>query len=456
MPAYKEKNGTWSCKFKYVNFAGENKQKHKRGFERKKDAEAWELDFKAHYTKTPDIPFSTFSKKYLEDLKSNGKIEITTFVRKKNMFETKIDPFFKKTPLNQIKPLDVLNWQTWIRKMGYDDFDTEYGYAETYLKAVNNELSAIMNYAQRYYGLTNNPCKTAGSMGKSSADAMQIWTLDDFKVFRSHLRKSAAIIAFDILYWTGIREGELLALTKNDFRPDHNLNIDKNYQVVEGQEIIKAPKTEGSVRIISIPAFLHDEVMEYADKLYGLEGTDRLFLFTASFLQKEIKSIAAIAGLDRIRVHDLRHSHVSLLIEMGFKIIVISERIGHKDVTVTLNTYAHLYPGKGKEVALGLHNANSQGLISGGGTMEAQLLSLVTELKQTLPSSSNYENDDVVVWDYRNKRKNIISFQELPTMLIIAPDPKVAYETMLKDGYYPLTPDTVLCFSKRGMPTEYL
>ena len=157
------------------------------------------------------------------------------------------------------------------------------------------------------------------------------------------------------------------------------------------------------------------------------------------------------------RVHDLRHSHVSLLIEMGFNIIVISKRVGHKDVSVTLDTYGHLYPGKDKEVALGLHSANANGLVSGQGTMEAQLYSLMTEIKSSLPAiSTTYENDDVIVWDCKTKRKNIISFQDLPPMLTLKPDPEAAYETIINEGYLELTPDTILCFSKRGMPTQYL
>jgi len=457
MPSYKEENGTWSVKFKYKNAAGENKQKTKRGFERKKDADAWEAIFKSQFIKSSDIPFDAFIIKYMDDLTQNEKIEVTTAARKQNMIDTKIGPFFKKTPINEIAPLDVLNWQTWVRQKGYDEFDSEYGYADTYLKAVNNELSAMLNYGRRYYNLPNNVAQIAGSMGKSSADAMQIWTLDEFKMFISYVVKTPAKIAFDILYWTGIREGELLALTKSDFLPDHRLIINKNFQVVKGESIIKAPKTESSNRCISIPEFLYDEVMKYADKLYGLEPTDRLFMFTASYLRKEIKAAATSADLTYIRVHDLRHSHVSLLIEMGFNVIAISERIGHKDVSVTLDTYAHLYPGKGKEMALGLHNVNSNGLTPGQGTMEAQLLSLITELKQSLPTTvSEYENDDIIVWDCRNKRKNIISFQDLPTMLTLKPDPETAYNTMLEDGYLELTPDTILCFSKRGMPTQYL
>jgi len=457
MPAYKEENSTWSCKFSFTNAVGEKKQKHKRGFKRKRDAEAWELDYKSRFIKSSDIPFLAFSEKYMEDLIQNEKIEITTAVRKQNMIETKVLPFFKKQPINEIMPLDILNWQAWVRKKGYDEYDQEYGYSDTYLKSVNNEMAAMMNYACRYYNLPSNPCKAAGSMGKSSADAMQIWTLDDFKQFISYEVKTPARIAFTILFWTGIREGELLALTKADFLPDHRLDISKNFQVVKGEPIIKAPKTPNSIRCISIPSFLYDEVMAYADKLYGLEPTDRLFMFTASYLRNELKATAAAAGLEPIRVHDLRHSHVSLLIEMGFNIITISERIGHKDVSVTLDTYAHLYPGKGKEVALGLQNVNSTGLEAGKGTMEAQLLSLMTEIRQSLPiASSAYENDSVIIWDRKSRKKNEIIFQDLPTMLSIASDPEAAYEAMMNEGYYQLTPDTILCFSKRGMPTEFL
>ncbi|MBE5990526.1 MAG: hypothetical protein E7250_22710 [Paenibacillaceae bacterium] len=89
--------------------------------------------------------------------------------------------------------------------------------------------------------------------------------------------------------------------------------------------------------------------------------------------------------------------------------------------------------------------------------MEAQLYSLMTEIKSSLPAiSTTYENDDVIVWDCRTKRKNIISFQDLPTMLTLKPDPEAAYETIINEGYLELTPDTILCFSKRGMPTQYL
>ena len=168
MPAYKEKNGTWTVKFKYKDWLGQSQQKTKRGFARKKDAQDYEIDFKAKYVHSANIPFSALVNNYLDDLIENRKIEVTTAERKKRAFDTMITPFFSKKPINQIDELDVLNWQTWVQKKGYEK-KSNAGYAPTYLKSINNELSAVMNYAVRYYKLQVNPCQKAGSMGKCEA-----------------------------------------------------------------------------------------------------------------------------------------------------------------------------------------------------------------------------------------------------------------------------------------------
>lgn len=309
MPAYREDNGTWTSKFKYRDWRGEKRQKTKRGFERKKDALDFEAEFKATFVHSADIPFTALVKNYLGDLTKNHKIEITTAERKQRAFDKMISPYFGQKPINQITELDVLNWQTWVQQKGFDKFKGV-GYAPTYLKSINNELSAMMNYAVRYYRLPYNPCERAGSMGKSSAEAMEIWTLDQFEQFIGYADKSDARIAFDILFWTGIREGELLALTPADFLPGPRLDIKKSFAVVNGEHIIKKPKNDPSIRCIAIPQFLYDEVQNYMHGLYGLEQTDRLFTFTKSFLLKEIKRMAHMAGLEPIRIHDLRHPYV--------------------------------------------------------------------------------------------------------------------------------------------------
>ena len=104
-------------------------------------------------------------------------------------------------------------------------------------------------------------------------------------------------------------------------------------------------------KIASWNSFKDEDILEYISKLYGIEPGNRIFYFTKSALEKEIKRTAPKAGLEPIRVHDLRHSHASLLIEMGFDILEISERLGHESAKTTLDTYSHLYPDKDTKLA---------------------------------------------------------------------------------------------------------
>ena len=454
MPAYKESNGTWSSRFKYRDWMGAKKQKVKRGFSKKKDADNFERDFKNRFVQSANITFAALTENYLSDLIDNKKIAITTAARKKRTFNNLLVSYFNQKPINEISELDVLNWQTWIQKMGYDKYPT-IGYAPTYLKSINNELSAILNYACRYYKLPYNPCQRAGSMGKSDADAMKIWTLSQYEQFIGYCDKSMARMAFNILFWTGIREGELLALTPGDFLPDFKLNIDKNFAVVDGEHIIKDPKNETSVRIVAIPQFLYEEVISYTNSLYGLSSSDRIFMFTKAFLIKEIKRVASMAELEAIRIHDLRHSHASLLIEMGFNILMISERLGHKTVQTTWNTYAHLYPDKGNQIAYGLQEVRFTGITKNHST-EDQLIGLVGEIQKMLPNYTSYENDSIIMWDRLQREKSIVDKELFKDMAVGKMDPEEAFVIMMQDGYFELNSDYVFCFSSRGMPVQYL
>lgn len=184
---------------------------------------------------------------------------------------------------------------------------------------------------------------------------MKIWTQEQYELFSSHIKKSALKLAFDILFYTGIRSGELLALTPEDILPDKRLNINKNYARIKGEDLFLTPKTSKSKRTITIPDFLYDDIFNYISKLYDIEPTHRIFYFTKSALEKEIKQAAERAELEPIRVHDLRHSHASMLLDMGFDILEISERLGHESAKTTLETYSHLYPNKDKNLASALN-----------------------------------------------------------------------------------------------------
>ena len=163
--------------------------------------------------------------------------------------------------------------------------------------------------------------------------------------------KSLSFYAFEMLYWCGIREGELLALTPDDF--DFNaktVTINKSYQRIHKEDVITSPKTKKSNRTIVMPDILCEEMQEYIGLFYKLEKSDRLFPITKHYLKHEMERGSRIAGVKRIKIHNLRHSAISLLIEMGFSAVAIAERVGHESIDITYR-YAHLFPTRQVEMA---------------------------------------------------------------------------------------------------------
>lgn len=354
MPVYyDEKTKTWFCKFYYKDYTGNSHQKKKRGFKLQRDAKEWERSFLETQQGNLNMIFENFVKIYKEDMKH--RLKENTFIQKECIIDKKILPYFGKLPLSEITPATVRKWQNVL--ISYRD-DKGKPYAETYLKLINNQLTAIMNYAVNYYNLSENPCHKAGSIGKSHADEMQFWTTEEFKTFLQKVsNKPQSRAGFLTLYYTGLRIGELLALEYNDIDFDKcKLTISKSYQRIGGRDVITSPKTPKSNREISIPLFLRDELKIYTDKIYNLHKHDRIFLCTKQFFEKEMMRGTKDGDVKRIRLHDIRHSHASLLIELGFSPLAIADRLGHDKVETTLNTYSHLFPHKRDEVAEKLQN----------------------------------------------------------------------------------------------------
>lgn len=213
-------------------------------------------------------------------------------------------------------------------------------------------MNAIFNHAERYYGLKDNPVKRVDKMGGKTAEAMKFWTKDEYLRFSEAVSdKPMSFYAFEVLYWTGIRCGELLALTPSDFDlTASTLSVTKSYQRLQGRDVVTPPKTPNSVRKIQMPRFLRDEMAEFISMRSCLRPDERLFDTTKYYLGHEMSRGCEKAGVKRIRVHDLRHSHVSLLIDMGFSALAIAERVGHEAVDITYR-YAHLFPTKQQDMA---------------------------------------------------------------------------------------------------------
>ena len=149
-------------------------------------------------------------------------------------------------------------------------------------------------------------------MGNEERREMLFWTKEEYQKFAVEMMdKPVSFYAFGMLYWCGIREGELLALTPADFDfQNSTVRINKSYQRLHGEDVITSPKTKKSNRTIKMPQFLCEEMQDYLGMLYGIKKKDRIFTVTKSYLHHEMDRGSKAAGVKRIRIHDLRHPYV--------------------------------------------------------------------------------------------------------------------------------------------------
>ena len=348
MAAFKDKNnGSWYVQFRYTDWKGERHQKFKRGFTTKREAQAWEREFLMQKQADVNMTFESFVALYEKDVKP--KLKLNTWLSKEHIIKKKILPYFKNRKLSEITARDVIDWQNEIRTLANSKGKP---YSPDYLENIHTQLSCIFNHAVKYYGLQVNPASKAGGMGDEQPREMLFWTKEEYLKFsEAMMDKPLSYYAFEMLYWCGIREGELLALTPVDFDFEaQTVRINKSYQRIKGQDVITTPKTKKSNRVIQMPDFLCDEMQDYLKQLYGAEPDSRLFPVSKHYLKHEMERGCKETGVKKIRVHDIRHSHVSLLIDMGFSALAIADRVGHESVHITYR-YAHLFPTRQKEMA---------------------------------------------------------------------------------------------------------
>lgn len=340
-------SGTWYSICRFTDWKGVRKQKCRRGFTTKREALEWEREFLMQRQADVDMTFDSFVQLYEKDIKP--KLKLNTWLTKESIIQKKILPYFKDRKLSEITAKDIMDWQNEIRSLTDSKGKP---YSTTYLKTVHNQFSCIFNHAIKYYGLQINPAARAGNMGSEEKKEMLFWTKAEYlKFIDAMMDKPLSYYAFEMLYWCGIREGELLALTSSDFDfAGSSVSINKSYQRLEGQDIITTPKTKKSNRVIKMPQFLCEEMQEYIKMFYSAGKSDRIFPVSKHYLKHEMERGCKETGVKRIRIHDIRHSHVSLLIDMGFTALAIADRVGHESIDITYR-YAHLFPTRQTEMA---------------------------------------------------------------------------------------------------------
>ena len=342
MAIYKNNNGTWYVMIRYQDWTGARKQKCKRGFATRKEAADWELQFKLQKKASLDMTMESFCALYEEDVRPS--LKQSTWLTKENIIQKKILPYLGQRKVSEITAKDVMDWHNQMRKL-----KTKTGkyLSPTYLKTIHGQLSTIFNHAVKYYDLSTNPARKAGALGTEEGKEMLFWTKEEYKLFAE----------------------ELLALTPADFNfKKKTLRINKSYQRLQGKDVITTPKTKNSIRTVVMPQFLCDEMQDCLKLYYSLKPDDRIFPVTKYYLNHEMERGCKACGVKKIRVHDLRHSHVSLLINMGYTALAIGKRVGHSAEKITYR-YAHLFPSVQLDMAeqLDAENMKEEPNEMGGG-----------------------------------------------------------------------------------------
>lgn len=346
MPVYKDtERKTYYCKFSYQDWTGTRRQKLKRGFSTKRAAAAWERNFLERQQGSPDMTLKALYDAYLEDM--TPRLKESSILTKRRVVERYILPYLGDRAISSITSVDIRKWQSVIMGM-----TTRAGkpFTPAYLRNIDRQMAAMLNYAGLHYNLPGNAHQRAGSMGKCTVRGA-FWTRAEFNRFMDTITDMQIRTLFTVLYYTGLRLGELMALTPADLDIDRlQISVTKTHRRQGGKDIITPPKTAHSVRIVTIPPFLADMLTEYMNHIYGLTEEDRLFQISVTKVENLMDRHCRTAEVQRITPHGLRHSHVSLLIDLGFSVHLIAERIGDS-VNMVNNVYGHLFENRHAEVA---------------------------------------------------------------------------------------------------------
>lgn len=348
--AKNEKTGKWYAKFRYHDYTGRTIQKKKEGFDKRSDAQKWEMDFIAQHEGKENISFSDAYKKYMTDCEK--RLKVLSVQEKQRMLK-----YYKplhNIPISEITPAMIREWQNEYL-LRTDQKTGKMALAVGTIHHINTMLSTFFGWCKRFYNISRNPVQDAGalshkSIAEKATNIKQIWQKKDFEKYISTLKRADLRLIVSIMFWTGLRRGEALGLRVKDI--DLKNGIIKVRQNRLPGERLDTPKTKSSIRDVTIPDLLKGELGMYIKHIYKAEANTLIFehLLPDTLSNLFAYNLRKCPGVPQIRLHDLRHSHASMLINAGFSPDVIADRLGHKNASMVLQIYGHMYPQKRAEV----------------------------------------------------------------------------------------------------------
>lgn len=291
------------------------------------------------YNDYENITIDEIAKDYLNNMQKN--LKETTYLKNRDNYILYIKPIFGNRIANSITTKDILNWKNNLLSKDF---------ALNYLKGFYTTFSSLLNFGVKYYNLSKNVVRIEGNFknarGRKKED-YKVLTEEQFKMAIKNETNIYYFVAFNILFWTGIRRGEMLALNINDLDFNNNLiTIDESYNP-KTQKKYDDPKTLKSNRILPVKKELMDLIKKIADMNTDKSGYIFKRNITLSTLKRKSDKNLESIGFEKknfIRIHDYRHSFATMCIHNKVPIQIISDYMGHENISITWDTYGHLYP----------------------------------------------------------------------------------------------------------------
>lgn len=359
MPIYKQKEkkdglNKYLVRVNYTDSYGKHKQLTRTAYG--KD-EAKELERQLEkQVKEKSLVTDMTVRQLIEEFLKNSKADIreTTYRKYDKNFRLHITPHIGTVKLSKLNVKTLTDWKNDIndkklalqtRKSIYSDFRAALNYAVKMEYLPINPINKVENFKDAYY----------------QEKTIDFYTPDEFKLFIKSALENAVItgyydyyIFFMLAYYTGARKGEIHALRWNCIDNDR-LHIKKSIsQKIKGDDVETPPKNKSSIRTIAMPQPLINALNEHKERQQQTNPKWKDTAFICGFsrplrdtsIEEQNKEFAKRAKLKKIRIHDFRHSHASLLINNHINPLEVAHRLGHSTVDQTLKTYAHLFPNE--------------------------------------------------------------------------------------------------------------
>ena len=358
MPVYKNesrktKDGRkWFFKCQYIDLFGNTKTQVSKMYATKEEATKEEAKFRLSIGQktTNDFTFGNIYNEFY--IYKSDKVRPTTLSRISVQYQH-IKPYFENVKITELTKQKYIQWQNEMNNKGL---------STNYKNKIIKLIQQLLNYSNNMYGVTSNVPKAVGKFVNPTEikKEMDFYTYDEFQQFISVVDDLTYKCFFTLLYYCGLRLGEAQSLNWNDIDFENKLiSINKSLTTkIKGEKfVIMPPKTKSSIRTLPLP----NKVYELLKKLYGeskkiKDFNNKCFVFGIfnplpdTTIKKRYTNYCNKAVVKKIRIHDFRHSCASLLINNGANITLVAKYLGHSNISMTLNTYSHMYKSKLEEI----------------------------------------------------------------------------------------------------------